>query len=231
VKSEKTKILLIGFEDCQYCQNAVSFVKSNGFNTTVCWASKDRKSTLPKILETWKGDYIFHLKSYNIIPKVTLENAKIGAINFHPSPPRYPGSGGLNFGLYNDDSITGVTVHYMNEKIDNGDIIDFYSIGIEKDDNIETLLSKVHKLQYFAFCDIIKKINNHGNSHIKSMCKNYTKEPWGLKTGRIRDVDALEVVPLDASKYELERLIRATSIGRFGPKIILHGKTFRLLKE
>ena len=226
-----TSALLIGFEDCDHCRNALSVLESKGFNTSVCWASKKRKSPIPQMIKDWSGDYIFHLKSYYILPKKVIESAKNGVINFHPSPPRYPGSGGINRGLYNDDKISGVTVHYMNEKVDNGSIICFYKTDIEKQDNVEKLLSKVHKLQYDAFCDIIEKIVSNGAKFVASMSKNYDEEPWGEKTGRIKDIDQMEIVTESTSKEELERVIRATSIGAFGPKIILHNKIFRLSGE
>jgi len=223
-----TSALLIGFEDCQYCNSALDLLQQSGFDTSVCWASKNRKTKLPEIIEKWNGDYIFHLKSYHIIPKETIERTRSGVINFHPSPPRYPGSGGLNWGLYNGDTTSGVTVHYMNEKIDNGTIIHFYKTEITKEDNIKKLLTKIHKLQYSAFCDIIEKIANHGHDLIRDMSENYNEEPWGTKTGRIRDIDKMEIVSEDTSKEELKRVIRATSIGSFGPKMILHNKIFRL---
>ena len=131
-----SKVLFIGFEDCQYSQAACSFLDVCGFDVTCFWASRQRKTLIPHDILNWSGDYIFHLKSYCVLPKELIDSAKYFALNFHPSPPKYPGSGGINWGLYNGDEVTGVTVHFMNEKIDNGDIIDFYEIPIFKNDNI-----------------------------------------------------------------------------------------------
>ena len=54
-----------------------------------------------KILN-WKSDYILSYRSLFILPKELIENAKYAAINFHPAPPEYTGSGCINFALYEE---------------------------------------------------------------------------------------------------------------------------------
>ena len=160
-----------------------------------------------------------------------LDRAERGAINFHPSPPRYPGSGGINRGLYNEDEVSGVTVHFMNEKVDSGDIIAFHKVEISQTDDVESLLLKVHKCQLGAFNHIINKIFSEGPDALDAMVKQYKGEPWGKHIGRIKEIDDLETVTCDITKRELDRVHRATSFGPFGPKINIHGYTFKLIGE
>lgn len=221
------KVLFIGFEDCVYSQNAFSFTKRSGFDVTCFWAPRERKTKIPQSILEWSGDYIFHLKSYCILPKRVLESVNNFAINFHPSPPQYPGSGGLNRGLYNRDNYTGVTVHLMNEKIDNGQIIDFYKVPIFENDSIKTIVPRVHAKQLEAYCDIVDKISRND----VSLLAPTTDYRWGHHVGRIRDIDKLQKISAEISKEELERIIRATSIGRFRPVINLHGYNFYLKEE
>jgi methionyl-tRNA formyltransferase len=55
----------------------------------------------------------------------------LGVVNFHPSLlPLYRGPCPTNAALLNDDKITGVTVHYVTEKLDEGNILLQRSIAI-----------------------------------------------------------------------------------------------------
>ena len=78
------------------------------------------------------------------LPYSLFEKASIAAINFHPWPPEYPGSGCLNFALYDNSKKYGVTVHLMNDKIDNRKIIECSRFLISNDDNIDSLLKKTY---------------------------------------------------------------------------------------
>ena len=63
--------------------------------------------------------------SYNYkIPKVLLESTKDGFINVHPSMlPRYRGGNPYSRVIINGETETGVTLHFMDENFDTGDII------------------------------------------------------------------------------------------------------------
>jgi len=87
----------------------------------------------------WQGDWIISFKSDLILSRTTLERAKKGAINFHPSPPRYRGLGGYWWALQNGDDDFGVTCHYMNERIDHGAIIATESFPISPQETVESL--------------------------------------------------------------------------------------------
>ena len=58
------------------------------------------------------------------IPKVMLDTAKDGFINVHPSLlPDYRGGNPYSRVIYNQEAQSGVTVHFMDENFDTGDII------------------------------------------------------------------------------------------------------------
>lgn len=225
-----SKALFIGFEDCRYSNNAVDLLVSKGFETTFWKASKKRGSKIPKEIQDWSGDYIFHYKSYCILPEQFISKASIAAINFHPSHPKYPGSGGINWALYNEDAETGVTVHYMNKNVDNGPIINVYRVIIEDEDNVESLLEKVHRCQFDSFSNIIHMITVQGPDELSRISSENTDE-WGKKTGRIRDIDKLENIDIGISKEELDKIIKSTYYNGYGPKIRIHGYTFKYSGE
>lgn len=221
------KALFIGFEDCEQSMQAFNFLKVCGFETTPVWTKQDRSARLPLHVKEWSGDYLFHFRSYCILRKRLLDRVSIAAINFHPCPPQYPGAGGINWGLYNGDEYSGVTVHYMNEAVDNGDILKTYRVRIYPNDTVESLLSRVNLQQVNAFYDFIGTLSRHGELFLKNELILSEHEQWGKHVGRMREIDELESINLDVNKEELERVIRATNIGSFGPKIKLHGYTFQ----
>jgi Formyl transferase len=69
-----------------------------------------------------------HLRNPEIVPDIiTLlfggGGLILGALNFHPSPPKYRGVGSYWWALHNGDANFGVTCHFMDERIDHGPII------------------------------------------------------------------------------------------------------------
>ncbi len=227
----KQQVLFIGFEDCEYCQKANEFLNVCGFDVNWLKASKNRREKLPAEYDSWEGDYIFHMKSYYILPKTLLDNARVAAINFHPGSPEYPGSGCVNWALYNNEKTTGITIHFLNEYIDNGDIIKVFRIPILPDDNIETLLPRVHMKQLASFYDLVTTITKYGPQILDKFVENNNKTKWSSNVGRIRAIDKLQLIDCTISKQELKKIIRATAIGKFGPRLKLHGHEFRYYKE
>ena len=60
---------------------------------------KGKGDELSAAVQGWAGDYIFSFRCQIKIPVEVIHSAKFAAINFHPAPPHYRGSGGLNWPL------------------------------------------------------------------------------------------------------------------------------------
>lgn len=99
-------------------------------------------------LNAWHGNWIICFKADLVLAHSVLERAKKGAINFHPSPPKYRGLGGYWWAINNGDKAFGVTVHHMDEHIDHGNIIKTDSFPIWSQDTDESLRHKaaIHSL-------------------------------------------------------------------------------------
>ena len=115
----------------------------------------------------------------------------------------------------------------MNERVDNGAIMRSYEGPIYDQDNIKTILPRVHSKQLEAFYDVVGKIHQEGFGMIQRMVDAYSGEQWGPKTGRIRQIDKMQRITTETTKEELEKIIRATAIGKFGPNLNLHGYRFQ----
>jgi phosphoribosylglycinamide formyltransferase-1 len=65
-------------------------------------------------------------------------------INIHPSLlPKFPGLEAWKEALAADETVTGCTVHYVDEKIDHGRIIAQQEVAISPDETPETLHARI----------------------------------------------------------------------------------------
>ena len=94
-----------------------------------------------------------------IISSILVKNYQKKIINIHPSLlPKYKGLNTFSRVLKNREKTTGCTVHYVNERLDNGKTILQKKIFIETSDNEEMLKKKTQKLEYRAFPEAIIQI-------------------------------------------------------------------------
>ena len=111
---------------------------------------------------------LFVSMSFNQIFKTRLINTpSLGSINCHAGMlPFYRGRNVLNWALINDEKEFGITVHYIDEGIDTGDIIMQKSYEITDDDDYSTLLKKAYSECASILFQSIKNLQS-GNVMIK----------------------------------------------------------------
>ncbi|RHW39698.1 methionyl-tRNA formyltransferase [Lysinibacillus yapensis] len=79
-----------------------------------------------------------------ILPKELLDAPRLGCINVHASLlPKYRGGAPIHQAIIDGEEKTGVTIMYMAEKLDAGDIITQRAIPIEEEDNTGTMFEKL----------------------------------------------------------------------------------------
>lgn len=79
-----------------------------------------------------------------ILPKELLDAPEFGCINVHASLlPKYRGGAPIHQAIIDGEEKTGVTIMYMAEKLDAGDIISQREIAIEETDNTGTMFDKL----------------------------------------------------------------------------------------
>ncbi len=81
-----------------------------------------------------------------IIPQEIFTLPKFGTINIHPSYlPAYRGQHVINWAIINGENETGVTIHFIDEGIDTGDIILQKKVPISFEDTAKTLHDKIYR--------------------------------------------------------------------------------------
>ena len=87
-------------------------------------------------------------------------------INIHPALlPKYGGKGMYGTHVHqavkeNHETETGITIHYVNEAYDEGEVIFQAKVTIENEDSIEIIASKVHELEQANFPKVIQSLLN-----------------------------------------------------------------------
>lgn len=106
-------------------------------------------------------DYIVLAGYMRIIGKTLLEAFPMRIINLHPALlPSFPGAHGIadayNYGV----KVFGITIHFVDEGIDTGKIIDQFSFHCDENDNLETIETKIHQLEHKYYPLTIEKVVN-----------------------------------------------------------------------
>ena len=102
-----------------------------------------------------------------IIPKEILNAPRLGCINVHASLlPKLRGGAPIHRAIINGFSKTGITIMYMNEGMDKGDIISQREIAIEESDTAETLHDKLSVLGRDLLLDTLPSIIDGTNKRV-----------------------------------------------------------------
>ncbi len=106
----------------------------------------DIKTDYQKIIDL-NPDIIITCAYGQILPKELLEVPKYGCINIHASLlPKYRGGAPIHHAILNGEKETGITIMYMDEGMDTGDIIKKEKIEIKDKDNLQLLEEKLSLL-------------------------------------------------------------------------------------
>jgi methionyl-tRNA formyltransferase len=101
------------------------------------------RDELDKILSL-QPDLIVTAAFGQILPKELLDAPKLGCINVHASLlPELRGGAPIHYSIIQGKKETGITIMYMAEKLDAGDILTSVRIPIEEKDHVGTLHEKL----------------------------------------------------------------------------------------
>jgi len=226
---KKLKILFFGRARDIYTKKIENFLTKKNVILTKFYCINSQEKPSKKIIN-WEGDLIICFRSFYILKKELLQKPKFGCINFHPSIPKYRGVGSSNFALYNDEKIFGVTAHLINEKIDNGQILNVLRFKVSKKDDLQKLLNRAYKKQISQVYNLLNKLikNNFNYSYFIQKSK---KEKWSKIIYKKKNLKKLYEIPLNIKKSLFNRKLRATLINDYYPYIKLYGKEFYLKNE
>ncbi|MDP3353894.1 MAG: phosphoribosylglycinamide formyltransferase [Flavobacteriaceae bacterium] len=109
-------------------------------------------------------DYIILAGFLWLMPKRIIDQFPQKIINIHPALlPKYGGKGMFGMKVHqsvidNKEKETGITIHYVNEKYDEGTIIFQKEVNVVWNDTSETVAEKVHQLEYEYYPKVIETV-------------------------------------------------------------------------
>jgi len=98
------------------------------------------------------------------IPEKIITEYSGRIVNIHPALlPKYGGKGMYGDNVHkavveSGDGKTGITIHFVNDKYDEGDIIFQAECAVDKNDTYDMVARKVRQLEYRYYPEIIEKI-------------------------------------------------------------------------
>jgi UDP-4-amino-4-deoxy-L-arabinose formyltransferase/UDP-glucuronic acid dehydrogenase (UDP-4-keto-hexauronic acid decarboxylating) len=115
----------------------------------------------PDRIREAQPDLLFSFYYRSMLKKEILEIPPLGAMNLHGSLlPKYRGRAPVNWVLVNGETETGVTLHFMTEKPDAGDIVGQAAVRIAFDDTALTLFGKMEKAASRLLAELLPRIAN-----------------------------------------------------------------------
>ncbi len=115
-------------------------------------------------LEEYNIDFIVLAGYLKQIPEFIIKKYENRIINIHPALlPKYGGKGYYGMRVHeevfkNKDTVSGATVHYVNEELDKGDIILQREVDISDVKSAREIRDRVLEIEHKILKDAIKKI-------------------------------------------------------------------------
>ncbi|MUH37725.1 phosphoribosylglycinamide formyltransferase [Zobellia amurskyensis] len=116
------------------------------------------------IVKTFNPDLIVLAGFLWKVPKNLIANFPNKIVNIHPALlPKYGGKGMYGNNVHeavraNNETETGITIHYVNENYDEGAVIRQVKTSVLATDTPETIAHKVHELEYEYFPKVIEEL-------------------------------------------------------------------------
>ncbi len=130
----------------------LALIKRDDFSTR-----KDFEDKIIQRLKEEKIDLVVLAGFMRILGPEFVREYNNRIINIHPALlPSFKGSEAIKDAFDYGAKITGVTVHFVDEKMDHGPIILQQALKIEEEDTLESLEVKIHKIEHKLYPEAIR---------------------------------------------------------------------------
>jgi methionyl-tRNA formyltransferase len=159
----------------------------------------ERGEEFPSRLRDWQGDWIMSFKSDLVLPEEIIKKAQCGAVNFHPSLPKYRGIGGYVEAIKNSDKFYGATCHWMDHRIDHGPIIKTAKIPIDNTDDLNSVYHKAGFCCLSLLLVVLECLNKNERFPVSDECwdsRLYLYRDYQNELKDIKDFNGSEAIQL-----------------------------------
>ena len=122
-----------------------------------CYVNHKNEEQMIQLFQAWNIDLIILAGYMRIIKQPN--NFPCPIINVHPSLlPKYKGLHAVEQAINSRDRVTGCTVHYVNDELDGGEIIEQAKVPIFDTDTVDILTKRIQREEYRILPEVIKKL-------------------------------------------------------------------------
>ncbi|MGE6675342.1 phosphoribosylglycinamide formyltransferase [Bacillus pumilus] len=117
------------------------------------------EQTIIEQLRLHEVEWVFLAGYMRLIGPTLLEAYKGKIVNIHPSLlPAFPGLDAIGQAYQAGVKVAGITVHFVDEGMDTGPIIDQAAIYIEQGEELESIEIRMHELEHTLYPKVIKSL-------------------------------------------------------------------------
>lgn len=178
-----------------------------------------------QIVQRFDCDLLVSMSFNQIFRSKIINMTPLKAINCHAGKlPFYRGRNILNWVLINDEKEFGITVHFIDEGIDTGDVISQQLYPIDDDDTYATLLQK----SYSGCADVLyKSIRQFVEGNVQRR-PQLEMHPTGFYCSQRKLGD--EVVNWDQTSREIFNFVRAICLPGPQARAFINNKEMKINK-
>jgi phosphoribosylglycinamide formyltransferase-1 len=117
------------------------------------------EAEMVKILQNAGVELVILAGFMRVLKSPMLDAFPRRILNIHPSLlPKFPGLEAWKQALAAGEKVTGCTVHYVDEKIDHGDVIAQREVPILPNDTAESLHARIQVAEHELYPEVIAKL-------------------------------------------------------------------------
>ena len=130
---------------------------SNGISRT------DWEREVLAYLSQYEIDYIVLAGFMRLLSPSFIDHFKDRILNIHPSLlPKYPGTKSIEEAYDNQEKETGVTIFYVDDGVDTGQIIDQRSVKVDPSWSLTDLEDQIHRVEHEMYAQVLIQLAQEG---------------------------------------------------------------------
>jgi phosphoribosylglycinamide formyltransferase-1 len=147
-------------------KSAMVLERAKKFNVPAVFVQKKKAESredfdqkILSVLSDYDPDWIILAGYMKLVTKIFLDAFKEKVINIHPSLlPLFPGTNGYGEAFEAGMSETGCTIHYVDEGVDTGKIIDQRKFPLIRGESFEDFKARGLKIENEFYPEVIEKL-------------------------------------------------------------------------
>ena len=127
----------------------------------VSWTDWERE--VLAYLSQYEIDYIVLAGFMRLLSPSFIDHFKDRILNIHPSLlPKYPGTKSIEEAYDNQEKETGVTIFYVDDGVDTGQIIDQRRVKVDPAWSLADLEDQIHRVEHEMYTQVLIQLAQEG---------------------------------------------------------------------